>query len=85
MIGGGAILLNGRYVGAGSIVGTGPMETEGQRIPPRSLVLGIPGRVVPSPDDVDLALARMAAPHNVTLGPAHKGRDWSKEQACGQT
>ncbi len=41
----GAILLNGVHVGAGSIVGAGAVCREGMRIPPNSLVLGIPGRV----------------------------------------
>src|SRR3954466_13324680 len=42
----GAILLNGVHVGAGSIVGAGAVCTEGMRIPPNSLVIGVPGRVV---------------------------------------
>ena len=42
----GAILLNGVHVGTGSIVGAGAVCTEGMRIPPNSLVLGVPGRVV---------------------------------------
>ena len=42
----GAILLNGVRVGCGSIVGAGAVCTEGMTIPPNSLVLGVPGRVV---------------------------------------
>jgi carbonic anhydrase/acetyltransferase-like protein (isoleucine patch superfamily) len=42
----GAILLNKVHVGTGSIVGAGAVCTEGMRIPPNSLVLGVPGRVV---------------------------------------
>jgi carbonic anhydrase/acetyltransferase-like protein (isoleucine patch superfamily) len=42
----GAILLNGVHVGTGSIVGAGAVCTEGTRIPPNSLVLGLPGRVL---------------------------------------
>ncbi len=41
----GAILLNGVVVGAGSLVGAGAVCREGMRIPPRSVVLGVPGRV----------------------------------------
>src|SRR5881227_3872382 len=40
----GAILLNGVHVGTGSIIGTGAVVREGMRIPPNSLVLGVPGR-----------------------------------------
>jgi carbonic anhydrase/acetyltransferase-like protein (isoleucine patch superfamily) len=46
LIGMGAILLNGVHVGTGSIVGAGAVCREGMRIPPNSLVLGVPGRVV---------------------------------------
>jgi carbonic anhydrase/acetyltransferase-like protein (isoleucine patch superfamily) len=41
----GAILLNGVVVGAGSLVGAGAVCREGMRIPPRSVVLGVPARV----------------------------------------
>ena len=40
-----AILLNGSHVGAGSIVAAGTLLVEGQKVPPRSLVMGSPGKV----------------------------------------
>jgi carbonic anhydrase/acetyltransferase-like protein (isoleucine patch superfamily) len=45
LIGMGAILLNGARVGTGSIVAAGTLIPEGMEIPPRSLVMGSPGRV----------------------------------------
>jgi carbonic anhydrase/acetyltransferase-like protein (isoleucine patch superfamily) len=42
----GAVLLNGVHVGSGSIVGAGAVCTEGMRIPPNSLVLGVPARKI---------------------------------------
>jgi carbonic anhydrase/acetyltransferase-like protein (isoleucine patch superfamily) len=42
----GAILLNGVKIGSGSIVGAGAVCREGMVIPPNSLVLGVPGRIV---------------------------------------
>jgi len=45
LIGIGAILLNGCYVGGGSIVAAGTLLTEGTKVPPRSLVMGSPGKV----------------------------------------
>ena len=42
----GAILLNGVKVGSGSIIGAGAVVREGFVVPPNSLVLGVPGRIV---------------------------------------
>ena len=46
LVGMGAVLLNRVRVGAGSIIGAGAVVTEGTQIPPGSMVLGIPGKVV---------------------------------------
>ena len=45
LIGMGAILLNGVHVGEGSIVAAGTLLPEGAVVPPRSLVMGSPGKV----------------------------------------
>jgi len=45
LIGMGAIILNGAVVGSDSIVAAGTLLTEGQVVPPRSLVMGSPGKV----------------------------------------
>ena len=42
----GAVVLNHVVVGRGSIVGAGAVCVEGMHIPPHSVVLGVPGRVV---------------------------------------
>ena len=44
----GAKVLSGARIGAGSIVGAGALVGEGKQVPPGSLVLGVPGRVVRS-------------------------------------
>ncbi|GAC1449617.1 MAG: gamma carbonic anhydrase family protein [Isosphaeraceae bacterium] len=51
LIGMGAILLNGVVLGRGSIVGAGALLVEGMKVPPRSLVLGVPGRIVRPVDE----------------------------------
>jgi carbonic anhydrase/acetyltransferase-like protein (isoleucine patch superfamily) len=48
LIGMGAILLGGSQIGSESIVAAGAVVKEGAVIPPRSLVVGVPGRVVRS-------------------------------------
>ena len=46
MIGIGAIVLSGARVGAGAIIGAGSVVLEGTKIPPRTLAVGTPARVV---------------------------------------
>jgi carbonic anhydrase/acetyltransferase-like protein (isoleucine patch superfamily) len=45
LVGMGAILLNGATIGEDAIVAAGTLVTEGAVVPPRSLVMGSPGRV----------------------------------------
>jgi carbonic anhydrase/acetyltransferase-like protein (isoleucine patch superfamily) len=45
LIGMGAILLNGAHIGTQSIVAAGTLVVEGMIVPPRSLVMGSPGKV----------------------------------------
>jgi carbonic anhydrase/acetyltransferase-like protein (isoleucine patch superfamily) len=46
LIGMGAIILDGAEIGARSIIGAGALITGGKKIPPGSLVLGSPAKVV---------------------------------------
>ena len=55
LIGMGAILLNGATVGTGSIVAAGTLLVEGAKIPPRSLVMGSPGKVKRALTDAEVA------------------------------
>lgn len=48
LIGMGAIVLSGAVIGTGSIVAAGALVREKQVIPPHSLVVGVPGKVVKS-------------------------------------
>lgn len=41
-----ATVLNGAHIGRCSIIGAGALVTENQVIPPYSLVVGVPGRIV---------------------------------------
>ncbi|MES1256579.1 MAG: gamma carbonic anhydrase family protein [Acidobacteriota bacterium] len=55
LIGMGAILLNGAHVGTGSIIAAGTLLVEGMQVPPRSLVMGSPGKVRRSLTDAEVA------------------------------
>jgi carbonic anhydrase/acetyltransferase-like protein (isoleucine patch superfamily) len=50
LIGMGAIVLNGAKIGEGSIIGAGAVITEGKEIPPSSVVIGVPGKIVKQTD-----------------------------------
>jgi gamma-carbonic anhydrase len=58
LIGMGAILLNGVEVGEDSIVAAGTLLAEKTRIPPRSLVMGSPGKVRRELTDAEVASIR---------------------------
>src|SRR3954453_1899496 len=61
LVGMGAILLNGVHVGTGSIIAAGTLVPEGTQIPPRSLVMGSPGKVRRTLSDADLDEIQMYA------------------------
>jgi carbonic anhydrase/acetyltransferase-like protein (isoleucine patch superfamily) len=72
LIGMGSVLLNGVTVGTGSVVAAGAVVPENMQVPPRSLVMGVPGRIL---RQVDSALAdRIAATwaHYVEEARAHR-------------
>lgn len=54
LIGMNAVVLDYAVVGRGSIIGTGAVVTKGAVIPPFSLVLGIPAKVVKSLDPTSI-------------------------------
>jgi carbonic anhydrase/acetyltransferase-like protein (isoleucine patch superfamily) len=72
LIGMGAILLNNVSVGTGSVVAAGAVLPEGMQVPPRSLVMGVPARIVRA---VDQRLARRIEgtwSHYVEQARAHR-------------
>jgi carbonic anhydrase/acetyltransferase-like protein (isoleucine patch superfamily) len=61
LIGMGAVLLGGSVIGSESIVGAGCVVKEGFVVPPRSLVVGIPGKIVRQVTDEEAALLARSA------------------------
>ncbi len=55
IIGINAVVLDNAVIGEGSIVGAGAVVTPNTKIPPKSLVLGIPAKVVKQGDDIEKA------------------------------
>lgn len=58
LVGIGAIVLNGAVIGEESLVGAGALVAEGKTFPPRSLILGQPGKVVRTLTDTDVERIR---------------------------
>jgi carbonic anhydrase/acetyltransferase-like protein (isoleucine patch superfamily) len=73
LIGMGSILLNGVHVGTGSIVGAGAVVREGMKIPPNSLVLGVPGRIVRETTDAERERIRMTVQSYLDLQLKYRG------------
>ncbi len=61
LIGIGARVLNHARIGEGSIIAAGAVVPEGMVVPPRSLVMGVPGRVRRTVTDEDLEMIRTYA------------------------
>jgi carbonic anhydrase/acetyltransferase-like protein (isoleucine patch superfamily) len=54
LIGIGSIILNGAKIGEECLVGANTLIAEGKEIPPRSMVLGSPGKVIRQLTDEDV-------------------------------
>lgn len=61
LIGIGSIILNGAEIGEGTLIGANTLIPEGKKIPPRSMVLGSPGRVVRELSEADVERFSAAA------------------------
>ena len=65
LVGMAAVLLNGVHVGHDTVIAAGTLLTEGMRIPPRSLVMGRPGKVKRALTDEEVAEIRWYADNYV--------------------
>ena len=77
LIGMGSILLNHVHVGTGSVIGAGAVVTEGMKIPPGSLVMGVPARIVRAVDDALRARIQSTVDHYVALSARHRAGEFS--------
>jgi len=76
LIGMGSILLNHVRVGTGSVVAAGAMCTEGMRIPPGSLVMGVPAKVVRPVDPALRLRIQGTIDHYVALAERHRAGEF---------
>jgi carbonic anhydrase/acetyltransferase-like protein (isoleucine patch superfamily) len=76
LIGMGAVLLNGVKIGSGSVIGAGALVLENTEVPPGSLVLGFPAKVVRPVDESMRSLIEHAWRHYVEKAGRHKAGDY---------
>jgi gamma-carbonic anhydrase len=72
LIGMGAILLDNCEIGAQALIAAGTVVTAGTKIPPRTLVLGQPGKVVRDLKESEWQQGRLLAARYVEVARAHR-------------
>lgn len=72
LVGIASTILDGAQIGEGSIIGSGAVVTAGTKIPPRSLVLGVPGKVVKTLTAENEAFHRALAGKYLRLSHNHR-------------
>jgi len=77
-----SVILDGAVVGSESIIGAGALVPPGMRVPPRSLVMGIPGKVVREATPEDLESARQTVNSYIqNAGLFRSSASWGKNTA----
>jgi carbonic anhydrase/acetyltransferase-like protein (isoleucine patch superfamily) len=71
-IGMGAMILNGACIGAGAVVGAGSLVLQGQKVPPGSIAVGSPAKVVRLLKEGELERFRGAVGRYLKLAENHK-------------
>lgn len=72
LVGMGSIILNGAVIGQHSIIGAGALVAEGKVIPPRSLVVGVPGRIIRQTTDEEIAKIKLSAQRYIETSRRYK-------------
>lgn len=78
LIGMKATILDGAVIGRGSIIGAGAVVTKGMQVPPGSMVLGMPAKVVRALSAEEQSGLKHWAEKYVEVAAAHKAR-YSKD------
>lgn len=78
LIGMGSVLLNHVHVGTGSVIAAGAVVTEGMKIPPGSLVMGVPAKIR-GPVSAELrSRIQSTVDHYVALSARHRAGEWAR-------
>jgi carbonic anhydrase/acetyltransferase-like protein (isoleucine patch superfamily) len=67
----GAVILDGAEIGDECLIGARALVTQRTKIPPRSLVIGSPAKVVRQLDAAEIASLRESAEKYIAVARAH--------------
>lgn len=81
LIGMGAIILDGVEIGEEAMIGAGTLVPPGKKIPPRTLVVGSPGRVVRELNDHDLSELKRIRETYVEKGQYYKNLEQTNQES----
>jgi carbonic anhydrase/acetyltransferase-like protein (isoleucine patch superfamily) len=85
LVGMGAMLLSGCEIGSECLIAAGAVVTENRRIPPRSVVMGIPAKVVREVTDDDLRRTQATAAHYLELAQRYARGSFPPPWASSET
>lgn len=71
LVGMGSILMDGSFIGRGSVIGAGALVTKKMVIPPFSVVLGSPARIVDTLPEESISKRLEQANHYYSLAQEH--------------
>lgn len=74
LVGIGAILYDGVEVGKEAMIGAGAVLPAGMKVPPRALVVGVPGKITRTLSNQEAEANRKLARRYVERGQRYKGR-----------
>jgi len=82
LIGMGATVLDNAEIGEECIIGAHTLVPKGMKIPPRSLVIGTPAKVVRSLTEDEIKSLVTSAKGYQELGASYRGLLWNEDQAA---
>jgi len=68
----GAVILDGAHIGQGSLIAAGAVVSPNTKIPPRSLVMGVPAKVAREMTEEDLNRTKFNWQHYVEYGRIYR-------------
>lgn len=71
LVGMGATILGGSVIGDGAVIAAGSLVKENYEVPPRTLVAGVPARVVREITEKEVAFMKHSVPHYIETAESY--------------